>query len=182
MKIDLTKKKMIIAGIQGSGKTFLAKSLSKPYKVMVYTPYFEEWKNEDVILVQHKDFVLDYPFWCSQAIKFSKAKKINLFITDDADILFKHHFDTSQELRQMVIGHKHFNLSLIFVTRRLQDIPTRIYGTMEYFALFTIEEPNTIRKLNEIYEGLGDMTKNLPYQSYQFVLKEIGKKPIVVKV
>ncbi|MEM5867226.1 MAG: ATP-binding protein [Candidatus Aenigmatarchaeota archaeon] len=182
MLINLKNKKMLIAGIQGTGKTYLAKFLSKPFKTMVYTPYLEEWKDEKVVLVRYKDFVQDYPFWCSQAIKFAKAKKINLFITDDADILFRHHFDTSQELREMVIGHRHYGLALIFVTRRIQDIPTRIYGIMEFFALFTIEEPNAIAKLNQFYDGLGDLVKSLPYKSYQFILKEIGKKPVRCKV
>lgn len=180
MPLNLLKKRILIAGIHQSGKTYLAKELSRSYKTAVYTPYPEEWKSENVILFNPHDFLNEFPFWCSKAMQLARDNKINLFIVDDADLLFKTHFDVSYEVRQLVISNTHlgkYGLALAFVTRRPQDIPTRIYGICEYMALFTIDSPHAIKLFNDFSEKLGEQVKAIPYGSHQFILKEIGQKP-----
>jgi len=182
LNLNLTNKKIIIAGIQGTGKTYLVKYLSRFFNAVVYSPYYDEWKDEDVVYIKAKDFVSEFPSWCSKVKALALKKKVNLFIIDDADLLFKHHFDVSKEFRDLHIGHRHYGLAIAYVTRRIQDIPTKIYGSCEFLALFSIESPQAIDLLNRFHEGLGDRVKAIPYGSYQFLLKEIGKEPILAKV
>jgi len=183
MQLNLKGKKILIAGIHGSGKTILAKDISKGFKTAVYTPYPEEWKHEPVLLFEFTDFVNDFPLICRKIKQLALEKKITLFIVDDADILFKTHFDVKQSVREMVISHRHWNnLSLAFVTRRIQDIPAKIYGVCEFKALYTIDSPQAIDLLNKMHEELGDKVKAIPYESYNFYLKKIGEEPRLMKV
>lgn len=182
--LNLRNKKIIIAGIHGTGKTFLAQFISRRFKTIVYSPYFEEWKNEDVAYIQTHDFINEFPSWCSKVMALAQRNKVDLFVVDDADIMFRTHFDVSPQFRELHVKHRHLGkgLAIAYVTRRIQDIPTRIYGTCEFLALFSQESPQATELLNRFQEGLGDRVKAIPYGSYQFILKEIGKEPILMKV
>lgn len=177
MKINIQNKKVLIAGIQGSGKTYLARHMIRDFKAMAYVANQSDWKNENIILTNPNDFVGEFPFWCKMAKSFALKRKINLFIADDIDTLFKSHFDTSPELRDIVINHRHYGLTLIFITHRIQDVPAKIYGQFEILCLFSMESPQAIDLMNRYYEGLGDMVRSLPYGSHEFIYKHIGMPP-----
>jgi len=184
MGINLKAKAIVIAGIQGTGKTYLVKYLSRFFNAMVYSPYAEEWAIEDVIYVHTSDFIKEFPIWCSKAVSLAKKDKINLFIIDDADLIFRTHFDVCQSFRELHIKRRHLGsgLALAYCTRRPQDIPTKIYGSCEFWALFSNNSPQVIDLLNKLHTGLGDKVSTIDYQSFQFLLKEIGKEPILMKV
>jgi len=172
----LQNKKILIAGIQGSGKTYLARQLAKTMLTMVYTPHWGEWLNDKVVLIKTDDFVANFPLWC----QIFKTSKCEMLVVDEADLLFTKHWETNNAVRDLVINHRHYGKSLVFVTRRPQDIPANLYGTFEILCLFSIESPQVIILLNRYYAGLGDMVKNLPYGSHQFVFKQIGGEPKVM--
>lgn len=184
MALNLKAKAIIIAGIQGTGKTYFVKYLSRFFNSVVYSPYPEEWSNEDVIYVKTVDFIKEFPTWCNKFINLAKKNKINLVIIDDADLIFRTHFDVCQSFREMHIKRRHLGqgLALAYVTRRPQDIPTKIYGSCEFWALFSNNSPQVIDLLNKLHSGLGDITSQLDYNSYEFLLKEIGKEPVKMKV
>lgn len=177
-KGDIRNKKILIGGIQGSGKTHLAKYLSKFFKCAVYTPHGAEWRDTKAVLLKPDDFITDFNFFCKfiklQAIK----KKVNCFIIDEADMLFKTHFSSPSAFRDLVINHRHYKLTLIFVTRRLQDIPAKFYGQCEIMCLFQIDNPHTVGILEKYYDGLGKKVRNLGYNSFDFYYRHIGQPPV----
>jgi hypothetical protein len=99
-------------------------------------------------------------------------------------VFFQSHLQNLPVFSELVFRNRHIGkgVTLIAITRRPQNIPTKYYEIFEHLVGFTIESTNVIQKLNEIYPNLGDMVKNLPYKSYQFVWKSIGKKPFVGRV
>lgn len=176
----LANKKILVCGIQGSGKTYLAKWFSRMFQnqTAVYTPHVDEWANEKVVVFMPKDFIAEMPVW----ISVFKKSKLRFLVIDEADLLFKHHFDTNEEIRDLVINHRHYQKTLCFITRRPQDIPARLYGTFEILCIFTIDSPQVVELLNRWHENLGEMARNLPYGSYQFILKHIGAEAKVCVV
>lgn len=179
-------KKSLLAGISGCGKTFACKAISKLFdRVLVYTPHREEWVETGALVITTPDFIGEFPFWCRMATDMAKKNLIDLFIVDEADLLFKSHFDVSLGLKEIIINHRHYGkagLTLLFVTKRPQNLPTQVYGEFEILMLFSIDSPQVIDLLNKYIEGLGDMVAKLPYRSYQFVLKHIGQPIKVMKI
>ena len=167
-----------MAGIQGSGKTYLVKAISRKFLSMVYTPHLEEWKEERVVAVKMRDFVGEFPAW----VEFFKLSKFELLVADEADLLFKGWWDVSPGVRDLVVNHRHYGKTLCFVTRRPQDIPAQLYGQFEILCLFSIESPQVKELLNRYYEGLGELVAKLPYGSHYFILKHIGHPPALVRV
>lgn len=186
MQLNLKQKMLLIAGGHQTGKTYLVKYISRAYRCAVYSPYKEEWNDENVIYCESSDHVAEFPFWCDAIMKMAKANRINCAIFDDSDLLFRNFMDTSAQLRTLVTGYTHLNqkngMTLIWITKRPQDIPPRIYGLCQVLALFPTESPQAIDMFNRIQEGLGDKVKAIPYGSYQFLLKEIGQEPKLSKV
>ncbi len=179
-------KKTIIAGIQGSGKTYLAKEILKNYKAMVLTLNKDDISNyfnnkNNLLIVDDKELIKNFEYWLIKAKEASKKKIINCIFIDDADVFFKNHMDTNPTLRDIWANHRHYGLTLIMVSHRLQDIPARLYGQVENFILFTIESPHTKELLNKYYLNLGELVSKLPFKSWKFILKTIGKPPHILK-
>ena len=186
--------KTLNSGLKGTGKTELAKAIKKLFKTAVYTPHKkerEEWLKLGALVFKPDDYVKDFPFFCRVVIKLAYKNKINLFIVDDADMLFKSHFDVEPALKDIMVNQGHMSLegrpknpglALIFCTKRPQNLPTQVYGEFENLCLFFVESPQARELLNRYYEGLGDMVANLDYDSHEFVLKRVGKPPIILRL
>jgi len=182
----LKNKKILITGLGGRGKTYLAHKFSFFFKCLIYTHHKDDiekyWGHEKVFLAMPQDYVKEFPFWCLIAKRMATVGKINCFIVDDADAIFKSHFDTCPQLGDLVVNNWHYGLAMIFISRRPQDLPTKVYNAFELLCLFPIEAPQAIKLLNQYSEGLGDLVRGLSYESHEFILKHIGQEPIRVKV
>jgi len=177
---EIKNKKIVISGIQGSGKTTLAKNIARRFRTAVYTPHRYEWQNENVVIFKFDDFVSDFGFFCSKVKEFAKEKKIDCFIVDEFDLLVKNFFSVNSEFFDLWVNHRHYGLTIVVVTRRLQDLTTRIYNTAEFLCLFKIESPQVRELLNKVSDGLGDAVQKLDY--FEFIVKQIGKEPRRVKL
>jgi hypothetical protein len=183
--LDLNNKSVIIAGTFGTGKTYLAKFISRRYKTVVYSPYKEEWANENAVFIETPYYENDLNFWCGEMIKMAKSNKINCAVFDDADLLFRTQFDIAFNFKELFVKHRHIGkngIALIFVTRRPQDIPTKIYSSCEFWALFGTNSPQAHRLFDEMHENLGEMVKGLTIESHNFYLIEVGKEPRMMRV
>jgi hypothetical protein len=177
-------KKILITGLANTGKTHLAHEISKLFTCLIYTRHKDDidkfWKvDPNIYIARPKNFVRDYPLWCVIA---KQMKAINCFLTDDADALFKTHFDTSEELADLSINNRHYGKTLVWVSRRAQDIPAKVYNQCEILCLFSIDAPQAITLLNKYYEGLGDQVRALPWGSHEFIYKHVGQEPLRLKV
>lgn len=167
---DFETKRVLICGIQGSGKTTLTRWIMRkyfPYQALVYSPYPDEWKDEPVYFAQSKDFINGFPFWVSHFMKL----KLKTLVVDDADLLFKTHFDTCLPLRQLIISHRHLTppRSIFLITRRPQDLPTRIYSLCDVLILFHLDAPQAVNLFNSWCSGLGDEMAQL--QNHDFIIR-----------
>jgi hypothetical protein len=179
---ELKNTKILIFGLNGTGKTYLAKYLSRFFKSFVITLNPKEWIDEDVVIAECKT-IDDYEFWLNQ-YRNKFCSKLDCVIIDDFDVFFQSHLQSLPVFSELMFRNRHIGkgITIIAITRRIQNIPTRYYEIFEHLVGFTIESTNVIQKLNEIYDGLGDMIKALPYKSYIFVWKTVGKEPFKAKV
>lgn len=176
MKFNLKKRKFAILGIQGSGKTELAKFITRSFKKsIVYTPHGGEWTKEKATIFKTKKFRADFNRFCM----FLKKTPYKLVTVDEADMIFRHWADVKPAVNDLVINHRHkpWNLALGFVSRRPQDIPTKILESCHYLFCFSLEGANAVKKLNQVSRGFGDKVSELPFESYKYYVKKIGEKP-----
>lgn len=174
--------KMIVVGIQGSGKTYYAKDLVKNnnYRVLVYAPHRHDFENEpDNFMFYRASFTQDdFEQFCAYAKQLAQLKEIEGIFVDEFDMLFKSNWDIGFNFNDIVLNHRHYGLFLIGITRRPQDIPTKVFESSLYSVFFSIEAPNARMKLNAIYAGLGDAAANLQHGSRAYIIKKIGSPPV----
>jgi len=182
---ELRNRRILIFGLNGTGKTYLARKLSDYFNTFVITLNPNEWKDKPVIVGECKSLD-DFKFWLDfLVLKNNITKlKINCIILDDFDTYFTSHFESLPSFQNLIFRNRHIGdgLTIIAVTRRPQNIPARYYETFDILVAFANQSTNVFDKLNQLKEGLGDLVKTLTVESHRFVWFEIGKEPKVMKV
>jgi hypothetical protein len=191
---NIKNQKITICGLQGSGKTHYSKDLIKKhnYNVLVFSPHKHDFKNEpdnflyyspDKPLSQYssKALIEEFDTFLNYAVKLSKDNLIDGVLIDEFDMLFRSNYDISGRFNDVIINHRHYNLFLIGITRRPQDIPAKYFEQCFYVISFAIQGDNNIRKFNNLQNGLGDKIKNLDYEKREFTIKQTGKPPLFLK-
>lgn len=174
--LDLKDYKHSIFGIQGSGKTVLAKFLMRGFKKPVVYRVNADFDSENVYLYRPVDLYGELNNFC----KWLKDSDNDLFILDEADLfLSSNNLLNYPELNDLVINHRHYKKTMIFISRRPQDIPTKIVESCRYTFWFKLEGANISRKLNEIDERLLEMMEQLQFKDYRFIIKPIGESPTI---
>jgi len=182
MKQDIRNQKFMVMGLQGSGKTYFSREIIKQrnYNVLVYSPHQHDFKNEpdNFIYFKFYDFVKDFENFCKYAIELGKQKLIDGVLIDEFDLVLKNNYDMKQNTTDLFINHRHYNIFLIAVSRRPQDIPAKIFESAKFIVCFALQGENVKTKFNNIYKGFGDMILKLDYSKHEYIFKEIGKPPV----
>ena len=180
--INLKNVKTCVFGIQGSGKTYLVENhLLKSFKhPFVYRVHREDFINtkSNVFVYDATDTSLKELEETAKKIKlFGREKAIDCFVLDEADLFLKNMVAISPAMTDLILNHRHYNLALIFITRRPQSIPTEIVETCENIFCFKVEGENVERKLRAIHPDFQTLLPKLDKDKYNFILKELGKAP-----
>lgn len=178
MSLDLTNHKTAIFGLQGSGKTQLSKTLLKAFrKPAVYrvTPDFD---NENVYLLQPNSIEGDF----DKHVKWFIHSPCDVLLVDEADLFLGNNFDLRKfpNFHELILKHRHFGKSLILISRRPQDIPTKILESCKYTIWFKVGDgENVMRKMGEISKDLPILMNQLQYKDYRYIIKEVGVAPYI---
>ena len=181
---NIKNHKIIICGLQGSGKTYFSKKIVRELglKCLVFSPHRHDFIKEPDNFIFYsnstKDNIEDF---CRQAIQLGKKGLINCVLIDEFDMLFKNNFDVGKNATDIFANHRHYGLAIIGITRRPQDIPTYFVESAKYVVSFSIQGENARKKFNNLYRGMGDMViEDLTYKNYDFVIKKIAEPPKIV--
>jgi DNA helicase HerA-like ATPase len=174
--------KTAVFGIQGSGKTYLVENhLLKGFKhPFVYRVHKEDFENtkKNVYVFDAPDLSLNNLEETAKIIKgYGQAKLVDCFVLDEADLFLKSMVAISPNMTDLILNHRHYNLGLIFITRRPQSIPTEIVESCENLICFKIEGENVERKLRAIHPDFKILLPKLDKDKFNFILKELGKAP-----
>ena len=180
--VNLFNVKTCVFGIQGSGKTYLTEhNLITAFKhPFVYRVHKEDFKTtkSNVYVYDATDTSLKELEDTAQVVKeYGKQKVIDCFILDEADLFLKSMVAISPKMTDLILNHRHYNLALIFITRRPQSIPTEIVESCENIFCFKIEGENVERKLRAIHPDFQTLLPKLDKNKYNFILKELGEAP-----
>ncbi len=183
MKFKNTK--ICIVGIQGSGKTELAKFIASRFKNSLWflvnlDDIVGMPSNVETIMAEEKT-IQELNRLCKVVIELAKQDKINCFVIDEADMFLNRFKPLPKYLNDLVINHRHYGLALIFITRRPQDIHAKIVESSHHLFIFAMPNSDNIeRKMKAIDKDLLMEMERLSVEEHNFIYKGIHKKPIVM--
>jgi len=181
--LDLKGKKYAIFGIQGSGKTVLAKHLLNYFNKPIVYEVHPDYRDTKAQYYRPNNFSLQALDEFSGKIKQLAIKgKCDLLNIDEADLFFKNNFDinTAPKLYDLVINHRHYrDLALSFISRRPQDLPTKIIESCYAIFIFKLEGANAIQKFSTIHPKIPALIDKIDYRMHNFIVKELGKEPYI---
>jgi adenylate kinase family enzyme len=184
--MSLKNSKITVMGIQGSGKTELAKYLASQFTSPVwYLVHLDDMirmpRNLRIIKSEEKDEE-ELNRMCRKIIEQGIKGKTDCFIIDETDMFINRHKPLSKYLNDLVINHRHYGLTVIFVTRRPQDIPAKIVESCEHLFIFALPNSTNVDvKLNAIDKNLLMMMNYLSKDKHNFIYKRLGHKPMISK-
>lgn len=181
-KNNVKQTKFCVVGMQGSGKTHFTKSIIKLFKnPLVYGVYPFEWENEskkikmfvpnDLTLIAFNDFA-------GNLIKEQvENKTYDCLFIDDADLFFKNNFDLYPNINRLFISQRQLGLTLIFASKRPQNLSTKVYENSDFLIIFAVEGVNVKKYLRNLHEDMEELLKNLSREKHNFIIKKIGENP-----
>jgi hypothetical protein len=190
MKVQLDGKKIFIGGIQGSGKTQLAKKLCEKFRSVVsirVTPDYDTVPNITLVnaggMKPEEALELVAQELCKEGREY-EAKKIlaprfDCLLIDEGDLFFKN--SVSRFMNELILLHRHYGVAIIIITRRPQDIPARIVESCHYFFFFKIEGKNVFDRMNSLDKEIVPLLARVEFSKHNFVFKELGQPPILHK-
>lgn len=179
--------KVVCIGMQGSGKTFLSKRIVKAMKnPLVYGVYPFEWENEPdrVKLYMPKAFTPEaFEEFAGVLIQEQfKNKTYDALFIDDADLFFNSNFNKYPNTNRLFISQRQLGLTLIFASKRPQNLSTKVYENADYVFAFAVEGVNVKKYLENLHESMKNLIPNLSRDKHNFILKEIGKEPKLLRI
>lgn len=191
--IDVKAHKVCVFGIQESGKTYfsqhgLAEQFDNPLIFVMNKDDMDGWlqiEHSHVYLTTNRLNVgAEFKDFMVKAHKWAMEGKIDAIFIDEADMFFNSNYDLDPILLDFVLNHRHLGtdgVALVFMTRRPQDIPTKIVESSKYLFIFKIEGANAIKRFNEINPEIVPLIEELQFGKFDFVVKEIGQSPYIHK-
>lgn len=174
--------KIQIYGVQGSGKTYFTRALLKSnvFKrpiIYVVNKDDEYSKIKKAFAYIPENAIKEFDDFIKFALKKAKEKKIDCIVIDEADLFFRYSFEVNRinEFNDLVLNHRHYGVSLIVISRRPQDLPTKIVESCKHTFIFKLEGANALKKFEEIEKGLANKIRALDYKSHKFIYKIIGE-------
>lgn len=187
MKQKFKSRKVTVAGIQESGKTQWVKHVVRTQfkRPIVYSLNKHDWVKENVFLFVPQDYKAEIDGFLAMVKKQNggKNKSFDAVIFDDFDLAFDGVGSNSLSpiLNNLNAMHRHppWKIACFFVTRRPQDIPTKIAESSHFNVVFPVEGDNVKKKYKSIDERIWKLVENLRYKDYRYVIKAIGEAPVI---
>ena len=181
-KEELHQVKIIMIGIQGSGKTFRSKQLVKAFKrPLIYGVYPFEWENEPerIEIFIPKDFTMDtFEKFAGELIKQQeKNKTYDCLFIDDADLFFTSNFSNYPNTNRLFISMRQLGLTLIFASKRPQNLSTKVYENSDFTFVFAVEGTNVKKYLINLHEDMKILLPQLSREKHNCILKKVGEDP-----
>lgn len=190
MDIDRQVKKTVILGLNGSGKTYFAKTqfLEKEKYALVidpnmeydeyvrYVPKISEKKDQVNAEIDYMLKRLVFPNAPMQESKKKVKNPLRLLVVDEADLFCSSSGGLSYSWHRLLIECRHRNLNLVFISRRPTDLNAKIMDLADEIIIFCQTGANARKRLDSIAEGLGAAAAELNYQKHEYLLVNRQRK------
>lgn len=168
---NITDKRFVILGLQGTGKTYLAKYLLGQMPASIVYDVMHEYQGYNRYIVKYRQYgdeaIDEINLLVSKVVIGSK--KIKLFILDEANRFCppKPH-PLPNSILELNDWQRHYGISFGGVCRRPTQLHTDLIELAHYLFIFQLKGKNDLIYLDAMAAGLGDKILALP--EYHFVI------------
>ena len=177
--LDLREKKIGIFGVPGSGKTHFAKRLLQSFNSPLIYRVTSDFDNEgeNVKIFKPTDIYHDLDLFIRTVKTGGSRGKIDCMVIDDFDLFAQRCLELGSPLNEMVLMHRHWGISEIYVSHRPQDIPQKVFENMHHTFVFPLEGELATDKLTKWDARFADLLPYLSMERHNFIHKELMKPP-----
>jgi len=168
---DLTDKRFAILGLQGTGKTYLAKGLLEKQPLSIAYDVLHEYQGYNRYIVKNRQYgdeaIAELNMLVSKVVIGSG--KIKLFVLDEANRFCppKPH-PLPDSILELNDWQRHYHVSFGVICRRPTQLHTDLIELAHYLFIFQLKGKNDLIYLDSMSAGLGDKILALP--QYHFVI------------
>lgn len=187
--------RLVILGLQGSGKTHLVKNVIIPRyggRYIVFDPNAEYTENfvryvpkmtgdAAGIVEEMKLFIRRFVLPNCQTLedieagKKEKKKRLRAVVFDEADLIAPSRANIPAVLRDLVVRSRHLRVDLIFISRRPTDLSAYLMDTADYLAVYKQVGYNALKTMRALKIDSDDAIKALDYPKYEFLLFDLER-------
>jgi hypothetical protein len=166
--IDIANKRFVILGLQGSGKTELAKYLLRQSANSFVYDALKEYEGFRRYVPTNRNSIPELEECVTKLVL--KRLKPSLFILDEANryLIPKPHA-LPRGIEELNDWSRHIGISWGCVARRPTQLHTDIMELSHYLFIFVLRGKNDCAYLDSILPSLGDMVSDLPVYSFAIV-------------
>lgn len=171
--LDFTNRKIVIFGIQGSGKSHLVKKviLPKITRGIVFDT-LDEYQDfpRYVPKSRNKDGIPELEAFIPYAVK----NKYSMIIVDEANRYMIPQTPLPEQVSYINDFQLHIPIALLCIARRPVQLNTNITELAHYIICFNLAGKNDISYLNDLTDGLGDSVAQL--EAHEFIICGLPRK------
>ena len=172
MKLDLRQRISVVMGLHMTGKTYLTRWLAKKYKSIAYDVYNDFEDVADVYIPEYNagdKAQQEHDLFLNEVMNGKLKNKYNMLIIDEATRYYINRHSLLTNQYRLINEYRHYNLGVIFVTRRPSDITTSIIELARYLFIFRLTGRNDLNFLDDIKPHLSDIVSNLNEHEFYIV-------------
>jgi len=186
--------KIMISGVQGTGKTNMARYLitriSNHAVALRNVTHYDAMPDKLMTLIDRdraeddgeqleriaKTLVTQYEAWLDDN---GDKPKIDTLVVDEAEMFFDHVASLKPYVKELMMKHRHYGITIIMITRRPQDVASYVNESSKFKIIYYIDGVNVKKYISSLHEDMDEYLDSLDLDSYEYILKEMGKPPKV---
>jgi DNA helicase HerA-like ATPase len=178
---DISSKRFAILGLQGSGKTVLARFFLKAIKNSIVYDVHHEYVGYNRYMADHRQVdrrnkadpgVLELDTFVKMVV--TGSGQVRLFVLDEANRFCPSHYPLPASILTLNDDQRHDKIAFGTIARRPSQLHTDLIELAHYLFIFRLTGRNDYQFLEDTAEGLGDAVKKL--EDFQFVIVDPGRR------
>ncbi len=178
---DITNKRFVILGVQGSGKTELAKIILRSARNSIVYDVHHEYVGLNRYLVEHRQVdrrkrddpgIAELDHFVSQVVQGSG--QVRLFVLDEANRYCPNKYPLPASILVLNDDQRHDRIAFGTIARRAAQLNTDLTELAHYIFVFRLTGRNDYAFLEDTAVGLGDAVRDL--EDYHFVIVDQARR------
>lgn len=178
---DITNKRFVILGLQGSGKTTLAKYYLHVTKSSMVYDVHHEYTGLNRYLAQYRQVdrrnkndpgILELNNFVSRVVL--ESGQVRLFVLDEANRFCPNKYPLPASILTLNDDNRHDKIAFGAIARRAAQLNTDLMELAHYLFVFRLTGKNDYTFLEDTAIGLGDAVRAL--EDYQFVIVDPSRR------